>query len=220
MTEAPRVPSIVRRVWAETPKLTGVVLEVPAETAQGYVHPGQYVVLHADDKPKRVFLVISSSPGEAQAFELLLGEAAMSDLSLGEGRTVNIEPPAGKGFGVDAARGRDVVVFAIGSALAAVRPVIDTIRKSRSEFGRVTAYVGAHSTADFPYSSYFDAWTRDRIDLVLSTSKPWVQEVFARDPVPVDNAVAFLCGNKPMMEATTEILTKAGMPREMIRKNF
>jgi sulfhydrogenase subunit gamma (sulfur reductase) len=220
---AAHAPAIVRRVWAETPRLTGVVLEVEADVAGKYVHPGQYVAVHverADGQKKRVFLVIASAPGEARAFELLAGETAMTDIAFAEGRTINIDPPQGKGFGVEHARGRDVVVFAIGSGLAAVRPVIDTIRKARSEYGRVTAYLGAHTAADFAYAGHFDAWGRDRIDVVRATSRPWVQDLFERDPVPVSNAVAFLCGNKPMIESTTELLVKCGMARDNVRKNF
>jgi NAD(P)H-flavin reductase len=216
-TEPKRFHAFVRRVWSETPKLTGVELEVPAEVVGAYERPGQYVVLYGPDG-KKVFIVIASPPGDR--FELLLGAAAREKLAPAEGNKLEIEAPAGKGFPMDVAKGNDVVLFATGSAIAAIRPVIEVIRRTRGEYGRVTLYFGAHTAEEFAYGAHFDGWGKDRIDIVRATSKPWVQDLFVRDPVPLDKAVAFVCGQKEMMEATTEALVKAGLAAERIRRNW
>jgi sulfhydrogenase subunit gamma (sulfur reductase) len=219
MTEPKRFSAIVRRVWKETPALTGVLLEVPADVTASYAKPGQYVVLHTKDG-KKVFIVIASPPGEPATIELLLGQAALEKLMPVEGQELMIEGAAGNGFPIDVAKGNDVVLFATGSAIAAIRPVIEIIRKNRADYGRVTLYIGAHSLEDFAYGSQFDAWTRDRIDIVRAVSKPWVQDLFDREPVPLDTAVAFVCGQKDMMEACTAVLVKAGLAADRIRRNW
>lgn len=219
MTEPKRFNAIVRRVWKETPKLTGILLEVPADVTGTYTKPGQYVVLHAADG-RRVYIVIASAPGEPTLIELLLGEQARERLAPVEGLEIPIEPAAGNGFPLDVAKGYDVVLFATGSAIAAMRPVIEMIRKNRSDYGRVTLYFGAHTAEELAYGAHFDSWTRDRVDVVRAISKPWVQDLFERDPVPVDRAVAFVCGHKEMMEAATASLVKAGLAAERIRRNW
>jgi NAD(P)H-flavin reductase len=219
MTETAPVPSIVRRIWPETPRLKGLVVEVPQEVADQHVRPGQYVVAKANGDG-RVFLVIASRPGEARAFELLLGESAEKTLAPIEGGAIEIHPPAGPGFRMETARGKDVLLFAAGGALAALKPVIDTIRMERAAFGRVTLYLGAHTEADFPYAGYYAMWKRDRIDLVRAVSRPWVQEMFEKDPPSVSDAAAFVCGGKQMMADVTETLVRAGLPPERIGRNF
>ncbi|MCK6551219.1 hypothetical protein L6R52_35620 [Myxococcota bacterium] len=220
MSEAPvPVQAVVRRVWAETPKLTGLVLEVPEAVAKGYAQPGQYVVLHTP-AGKRVFLALTSAPGEAHALELLLAEQAMRDLMPHEGQSIPMEAPAGKGFPIELAKGRDVLLFAVGSAIGAMRSVVEVIRKHRTDFAKVTLYVGAHTPEELPYRAAYEAWSHDRIDVVRAASKPWVQDLFERSPVPVENATAFIVGSKQMMEDVTATLVRAGLPAERIKRNF
>ena len=209
----------VRRLWPETPWLTGAVLEVPPEIARSHERPGQYVVLYPEPETK-VFMAIASPPGEAQGLELLLGVAAREKLRLSEGARIEIDAPAGKGFPVELALGKDVLLFAIGSGLSAIRPLVSVIRARRAEFGRVTLYAGAHTIEDHPYRGEDRAWQQDGIEVVRAISKPWVQEVFARDPVPVANAVAFLVGTKSMIAGVTETLVAAGMPPDRIKLNW
>jgi NAD(P)H-flavin reductase len=213
------VEAVVRRVWRETPKLTGVVLEIDEDVAKQYTRPGQVVVLRPNEKDK-VYLAIASSPGEAAAIELLMGDAVEGKVKPASGRALILDPPHGKGFPVEMAEGKDVLLFAVGSGLAPIRPLVNLIRSRRSDYGRVVLYAGAHSAEHFPYRSEFEGWKRDRIDVVRSISKPWVQEMFERDPVPVDDAVAYVCGMKEMMESVTKTLVAAGMPAERIGRNW
>jgi NAD(P)H-flavin reductase len=95
-----------------------------------------------------MFLVIASQVGEARAFELLLGPAAADKLRLSEGLSVEIDPPAGKGFRMDDAQGKDQLLFGVGTGLAALRPVIEAIRRRRSDYGEVVLFAGAHLEED------------------------------------------------------------------------
>ncbi len=217
---AQQTEATVRRIWQETPKLRGVVLEVPAACAARYQRPGQVIVVRPPQGEGQVYLALASAPGEARAFELLVGDAAFARLGLLEGQSVVIEGPTGNGFPVDRARGRDVLLFAVGSALAPIRPLVETIRRARSDYGRVTLYVGAHTEQDFPYKEQFPAWAADGIDIHRCVSTPWVQARFREHQPAVENAVAFLCGMKPMMEETREALVEAGLPEAQIASNW
>lgn len=214
-----RPTGIVRRLWKETPHLTGVVLEVSPELAARYTRPGQVVVLRPNETDQ-IYLAIASAPGEAQALELLVGEAALAKLKLEQGAQVVLDPPSGPGFNLEMARGRDVLLFAVGSGLAPVRPLIQHLRRDRSNYGQIILYVGAHTERDFPYQAEFEGWKRDRIDVVRSVSKPWVQDRFREESPDVRNAVAYLVGMKPMIEGVTAALVEAGLDKERIGKNW
>ena len=213
----PRQAKIVR-VWDETPSLKGIVLEVEPEVVTSYTNPGQVVVVHAGGE--KVYLAIASSPGEEAALELLLGPAACKKIEPQEGQSLQIEPPFGNGFPLELALGKDVLLFCVGSALAPVRPVVEHLRRARSDYGCITLYVGAHTESDFPYQQMFDDWKRDRIDIVRSISKPWVQDQFRRDPVDVRNAVAFVVGMKEMVADVKSALVEQGLSEELIKSNW
>ncbi len=99
-----RPTGIVRRLWKETPHLTGVVLEVSPELAAQYTRPGQVVVLRPNDHDQ-IYLAIASAPGEVQALELLIGEAGMAKAKLEQGARVQLDPPSGPGFKLEMAEG-------------------------------------------------------------------------------------------------------------------
>src|SRR5439155_688491 len=116
--DATMVEAVVRRVWAETPRLKGVLLEVTGAIAGQHAKPGQFIVVHAPNGGTgKVYLVIASRPGNGQAFELLLGESAEKTLGLDTGMKVEIDPPQGAGYPMDVIQGRDVLLFATGSGL-------------------------------------------------------------------------------------------------------
>jgi NAD(P)H-flavin reductase len=217
-----KIKAVVRRVWKETPRLTGAVLEVPSEVAAAYRTPGQYVTVHAASgaEAKGTILVIASAVGEARGFELLVNPAAADKLKLEDGAQVEIDPPAGKGFSLDGTEGRDVLLFGVGTGIAALRPVVEALRARRSAVKSVTLFAGAHSAEEHPYRRDEESWRRDGVRVVRAVSRPWVQELFEKNPMPLDNAVAYLCGMKAMIEGTSAVLTKGGLGKKDIRLNW
>jgi NAD(P)H-flavin reductase len=212
---------LIQRIWNETPRLQGALLDAPKELADLHALPGQFIVAHGAgaDGAKKVYLVLASMPRTAP-FELLLGESAKATLGLEPGREVEIDPPAGKGYPMDALGGRDVLLFSAGSALASLKPVISLIRAARSNFGRVTLFAGAHTADGFPYAAEFEDWKRDRIDVIRSVSRPWVQDRFLEEKLDVSNSAAFVCGGKQMMNDVTGALLHTGIPPDRIHRNF
>lgn len=221
MAESNAASGVVRTTIAQTPQLTEVVLEVSEAVAAQYTRPGQVVALkpmNGGDKP--IYIALASSPGEARAFRLLLGASAAAQMAMKEGATWTFDGPFGKGYPVEAARGKDVLLFAVGSALAPIRTVVEAIRADRAAYGAVTIYVGAHTEADFPYADDLKIWEQEGMTVRRSLSRPWVQDVFRADPPPVDNAFAFICGMNDMMTAVTLALSEAGLPADAIGKNW
>lgn len=210
----------VARTWKETPLLAGVTLDAPPELRAAHVHPGQVVAARPADRPedKAVHLALANVPGEP--LELLAAPSAVESLRLAPGAVILLEGPYGRGFPLELARGKDVLLFAVGSALAPIRPLVELIRAERGEYGRVSLYVGALADDAFPYRARFDAWKRDRIDVVPVLDPRWVQDVFAEDPLELEDAVAFVCGMQAMMDGVTEVLGRFGLTAEHVHRNW
>lgn len=211
--------AVVRRAWDETPRLTGVVLEVSSEIAGAYERAGQFVEVEYGGEEPALF-AIASSPGEARALELLVGEPARSRGCWSEGTAVSIRGPLGRGFPLSLAEEQDVLLFAQGSALAAVRPLVDVVRRRRWHYRTVRLYIGARTERDFPYATEYSAWQTDGIEIHRAVSRPWVQDRFREAPVDLENAVAFVCGMERMMDDVTAALVAAGLPRDRIGRNL
>ncbi len=203
---------------AETPRHTRVTLAVEPELARAYHAPGQVLRFRrTDDEP--VYLALCSRPGDP-SWEVLLGEDAVAALGWQPGQRLELEPPVGRGFTLEPADGRDVLLFAIGSGLAPLRPLIQELREDRSRFGWVRLYVGARDVAGFPFEREFAEWAFDRIDIHRSVSRPWVHHRFAADPPDVSDAVAYVCGTDEMMTDVTNALVQAGMAPDRIQRNW
>lgn len=216
-TETARPRAVVKNITNETPTLLSVALEVSDEVKTAFVTPGQYIVLHPEgDKP--VFMAIASAPGSD--LELLVGPGAADKLGLVAGASIEIDPPAGKGYAIDLAKNKDIILFSVGSGLSAIRSVIDFVRAHREDYGRVVLFHGAHTDEDHAYRRLDEVWATANIEVRRSNSKPWVQDVFRANPVPVESAVAFVCGMKEMVAGVTEALVEAGLDAGQVRQNF
>lgn len=201
---------------------------------EGHRLPGQYVKLAVDGVGEGYFAIASAPGGNGKAanvFEFLVKEGsaltnALKGLKVGE--RLKISAPAGKGFPLERARGKDVLLFATGSGIGAIRSVIEEIRRVRKEYGDVTLFFGVRTPASFAYAAELDAWERDGIKVIRTVSRPgnsgwqgltgYVQAHVGE--VRVSNAVAFLVGQKGMVEGVTEALVSRGLPRENLFLNF
>lgn len=208
----------VDRLWPETPLLTGVRLESPDAVRKDHTTPGQVIAVETADG-KKTYLALASAPGDAQ-LELLVAPNGMEQIGLHRGQTLTIEGPFGTGFPLDRAVGKDVFLFAVGSAMAPIRPLVEMIRKSRSDYGRVCLYVGAMTPDGFAYGSWYDHWSRDRIDIVRVLHPEFVQDAFASDPLSVDDCEAYVCGMKEMMDGVEAVLARFGLDPSRVHRNW
>ncbi len=146
-----------------------MTLLVEPETASTYLVPGQYVEVKV---PKGSgYFVLAGEPRSA-AWELLIrnaGEAADALASLPVGTPMEISRALGQGFPVDRASKGNVIVAAVGSALAAVRPIL-TRRLAEGDAARTVVLLGVRGTDDVPLADEVRAWS-ERFRVVLCVSR-------------------------------------------------
>lgn len=206
-------------------------LEVPREIASSHTAPGQYVKLALEGVGEG-FFAIASRPGKSgDRLELLLKlGSALTDAAsrLPAGGSIRITTAQGKGFPFDRAKGRDIVLVATGSGISPIRSVIEAAIADRESYRKVALYFGARTPVAFAYRDEWQAWRASAIDVFPVVSRPqdtgwdgltgYVQTHL--QGVHLATALAFLCGQKPMVEAVKKALSEQGVPADAIFLNF
>jgi sulfhydrogenase subunit gamma (sulfur reductase) len=228
-------PVPVLDAWDETAAFRGVRLALPAELAGAHERPGQ--VVKARTGAGEGFFALANAPDPAGVAELLVkrGAGDVADALVAAavpGRSVLLTRPFGAGFPIEEAEGRDVLLFAAGSAIGPIRALVQHLMGHRNRFGRVTLFYGQRRGGEFAYRGEHLDWERRGVRVVLCPSgeddawrgvRGWVQDVarsLAFGGVPPGEAVAFVSGMTAMVSDVRRTLAAAGVPPERVHANF
>ncbi len=227
-------PAPVIDAWDETRELRGIRLALPPTLAQHHVRPGQVVKIRS--RAGEAFFALANAPDPGALAELLVkrgGRVADSAIAAAvPGASLELTRPFGSGFPIEEAEGRDVLLFAAGSAISPIRSVIQHVAAHRNRFERVTLFYGQRRGADFAYRAEYVEWERRGVRVVLCPSREddaWqgvrgrVQEVarsLAFGGSPPGDAVAFVAGMTAMVDDVRRTLAAAGIPPERVHANF
>jgi NAD(P)H-flavin reductase len=227
-------PAPVVLAWDETVAFRALRLELPPALRTTHLRPGQVVKIRTGHGEG--FFALASAPDPGGHADLLVkrgkpvADAAIARAEPGE--SLELTAPFGKGFPVEDALGRDVLLFAAGSAIAPVRALVQHLLKERERFNRITLFYGQRHWAEFAYLGEALSWERGGVRVVHCPSgadDAWegvrgrVQEVartlaFAGS-VPGETA-AFVSGMAAMVDDVRRTLAEAGVPPERVHVNF
>lgn len=229
----------VLKSWDETKSLRRIHLKAGGLKTRHKV-PGQYIIASPTGENEGIY-ALANGP-ELPEFELLVKRSQGSPdalASLEKGDEISIQAPAGKGFPVLDHKGRDLLLFAAGSAIAPLRAVIQQIMSHRDEYGKVFLYYGHYYPSEFAYRDEFSAWVEKGINLVRVATDPskdpeahdqdkpdwdgalgFVQNAYLESTPSLSNPAAYVCGMEEMVQAVTEALQTKGIPPEQVFQNF
>jgi NAD(P)H-flavin reductase len=231
MTTTPMTPEpvAIRRVVRELPDVFTMHLDIDiaGRRPNGFrFAPGQFNMLYVFGAGE-VAISISGDPAEPAALvHTIRAVGAVTNVlcRLRRGDTLGVRGPFGRGWPVDEARGRDVLVIAGGLGLAPLRPAILHLLHRRDDYRRVSVLYGARTPDDLIFRKDLARW-RGRLDLTTEVTVDrappgwWGHVGFAGalvsaarfDPA---NTVALMCGPEVMMRFTARELARAGIPAE------
>lgn len=227
-------PAEVVLAWDETHALRALRLALPPPLGSAHLRPGQVVKIRTG--LGEGFFALASAPDPSGRADLLVKRGkpvADAAIALAEpGDSLELTAPFGKGFPVEDALGRDVLLFAAGSAIAPVRALIQYLMKEREHFNRITLFYGQRHWDEFAYRGEALHWERGGVRVVHCPSgadDAWegvrgrVQEV-ARTlafggSVPGETA-AFVSGMAAMVDDVHRTLAEAGVPPGRVHVNF
>ena len=188
--------------------------------------PGQFVMAW---RPAFAGPPISVSRVHPDGFELTIraaGPATTALTRLERGASILVRGPLGRGWPIEAAVGRDVVVVTGGIGLAPLRPLLNALLAERERFGRLRLAYGARTPADRLYVDELETLARDgriEVDMTVDRAGPeWlgrvgvVTQLIDTDSCSGRDSVAFVCGPERMMAATADVLAECGVPPERV----
>jgi NAD(P)H-flavin reductase len=183
--------------------------------------PGQFVMV---EQPAFAIPPISISRIRPEGLDLTIraaGAATSAVTALKAGADVALRGPMGRGWPLEDAVGRDVVIVAGGIGLAPLRPLIDAVMAERPRFGAVRIHLGARTPGDRLFVSEMSALA-GRADVELTeivdrAGPDWlgrvgvVTQLFDHATWDPARVTAFVCGPERMMQVTAGVLRGLGV---------
>ena len=194
--------------------------------------PGQIVVLSLPDlKPS--YFAIASAPEEQGYLDILVRQGHGTSgaiYALEAGAELEISGPTGKGFPLNAHKGKNILLISVGTAIAPMRSVLRSLLHRRQEFGEVMLFQGVLTPRHFTYEAEMEDWSRQGIKVYRTVTYPentdwtgysgFVQNILEQVKPGPQNAVVFLAGMQEMIEQTTDLLKRLGFQKENILLNY
>lgn len=190
--------------------------------------PGQFNMLYVFGVGE-IPISISGDPSDSSRLlhtTRVVGTVTRAMSKLQPGDTVGVRGPFGRGWPVDAAEGKDVVIVTGGIGLAPLRPALYAMLADRDRFNKIVLLYGARTPEDILYWDELEAW-RARFDLEVHVTVDratgnWhgnvgvVTKLIPRAPFDPRRTVSLICGPEIMMRFTIQELEKRGVADDAI----
>ena len=222
-------PAIVRSVEPETPGVATLRIEFQDRSRQEQycVQPGQFNMIYVPGVGE-VPISVSDAPLEGPGIGhtiRFVGRVTRVIGGLGPGAVLGMRGPYGRGWPMEQARGRDVVLVAGGLGLAPLRLVVKALLAERNQFGRLTLVYGARHPADLLYATEYSDWERQGMEILVTVDcadQAWTGRVgvvpvlFNRLRIDPARTVVLTCGPEILMRfAVSEALNRGVSDRAM-----
>ncbi|MFA9460218.1 FAD/NAD(P)-binding protein [Thiohalorhabdus methylotrophus] len=219
----PEEAEVVERV-AEGADITTLRLRLtdPGARRAYRFQPGQFNMLGVFGVGE-VAISVSSDPDEPELIGHTIrrvGRVTTPLVRLAEGDRLGLRGPFGRGWPMERAEGRDVLVVTGGLGCAPVVSVIEYIMARRARFGHLTVLQGVKHGADLLWRPRYEHWERQpdtEVGLAADVAGAnWpghvglVTELFDRVTLRPQGTTVMMCGPEPMMRAAAHDLERRG----------
>lgn len=192
--------------------------------------PGQFNMLYVFGKGE-IPISISGKPCRPDILThtvQAVGAVSKAFTELEPGDTFGMRGPFGRGWPMEAAKGKDLLLMAGGLGLAPLRPVLYDVFANRGDYKRVVLLYGARSIERMIFEDELRQW-RMKFDLevlvTLDLATPtWHGHVgvvtglcrAAGQLMDLSQAVCFVCGPHIMMRFSVRELLSMGVAPERL----
>lgn len=219
---APRRAVVMERV-RETADIVSLTVALPDGGAFEF-GPGQFDMLGRPGWGEAPFS-FSSPPLEGGRFVhtiRIAGNVTRAICGLEPGEWLHLRGPYGRGWPLDRARGKNIVIVGGGIGIAPLRPALRAILERRAEFGEVFAVFGARTEKDLPFRAELEGLAAEPSSGVRLTvdrreegaggliREGLVTALLDGVPFPAEGSLAFSCGPELMMRFVARDLLRRG----------
>lgn len=193
--------------------------------------PGQVAVLLVEGEPPAYF-AFASAPEDRELEVLVKHKVGASTVifDMRPGQKIELLEVVGRGFDLDAQKGKDLVFVAMGTGVAPLRSALRHVLKRKDQFRQCVVLYGARTPEDFCFRDETDGWQQQGVELRQVISRPdghdwsgptgYVQSLLDHVLPELKAPVALICGSPAMMEQTRERLQQMGFAPEEILTNY
>jgi len=234
----PMIATVISRVQ-ETSDIFTLKLSVQKEPHQNSepvcfkFSPGQFNMLYLYGVGE-VAISIVSDPEESGGIAHTIRAVGRVTNGLGKlqvGDQLGLRGPFGRGWPLEQAENKDVVIVTGGLGCAPVVSVIHYVLKRKKHFGRLIIFQGVKHAADLIWKAQYDKWAAvEGVEVRVAASqssaaiggKPWpwysghVTNMLKDFSYDENNTIAMMCGPEPMMLAAVDALKNERIQEESI----
>jgi sulfhydrogenase subunit gamma (sulfur reductase) len=149
--------------------------------------------------------------------------------------TVGIRGPFGKGYPLEAMKGKDVILVAGGLGIASIKYLVDCLLKNREMYKRIILLYGAATPGDLIYKNipglYPSGTKESNLEVLLTVDKPddeWKGSVgnvidlykTIESGINIENSIVAACGPSRMMKAVVDRFILSGFKGEQLLLSF
>src|ERR1051326_1706635 len=193
--------------------------------------PGQVAILRVGGEEPAYF-ACAGAP-EDRDLEVLVKQKVGASSVIYEmcvGDKIELVGIAGHGFKIDAMRGRDLVLVAMGTGVAPLRSALRHVLQRKEEFGNLVVLYGARTPDDFCYRDETEGWEDAGVELRQVISRPgdhdwsgptgYVQSLLDHVLPDLKSPAALVWGSREMIAQTRDRLQQMGFPPDSILTNY
>ncbi len=223
----------VTRINKHTPHVWSYFM-IPQDADRASFMAGQVAVLEMEEYG-HAYLAFASAP-EDHEYEFLVKRGKETSVSGALfdphiAKRVTMTSIIGHGFPVEAYKGHDLVLVAMGTGLAPLRSALRHIFHARTDYGQLVVLYGARTIDDFCFEDEMETeWRQHGVKLMQVISRPnecewsgptgYVQHLLDHVIPELKQPVALVCGSKPMMDQTRARLLELGFASDKILTNY
>ena len=203
----------------------------PEQHAAYRFQPGQFNMLYLYGVGEVPISIVSDPEDENTVDHTIRAVGRVTDglHKLKRGDTLGLRGPFGRGWPMEDATGKDVILLTGGLGCAPVVSVIRYVTRRRDQYRRLIIMQGVKQAHDLIWRDQYEQWSQlpdTQVILAASQEKtsgthwPWatghVTSLINQAVFDVDNTIAMMCGPEAMMRAAIEPLSKEGLAENAI----
>jgi NAD(P)H-flavin reductase len=214
----PYYPTIgsIEEIKVETEDTKTFTIRLPESQRNFSADPGQFILVGAIGIGEAPISVCSPPNYGLQVSVRKIGKvtSALHEARIGD--IVHVRGPYGRGWPLEAASGKELLLVGGGIGLAPLRAVALSETKAKN----VEVFYGARTPSLLLYREEFKLWQSRGIKLHLTVDKPeqgWdgnvgvVTKLLEKSAVEAEKAIAFVCGPPVMIKFAVRTLSSLGL---------
>lgn len=191
-------------------------------------HPGQFNMLSLFGGGE-VPISISSDPAEKSHLSHTIravGRVTRAMQALKAGDSLGLRGPYGRGWPVEKARGKDVLVLTGGLGCAPSLSVINYMLARRADYGRIFILQGVKHSDDFIFRQQYQRWAKAsavEIHIAADVAGPqwpfdsgFITNQIQDLPLSPQHSLVMICGPEGMMHVAVKSLKEKGIAEDDI----